>query len=1131
MGRPGFRALLAAQFLGAFNDNAFRAIVSLAALESAASSRHLLVAGAGAIFVLPYLLFSTHAGWLADRFSKRSVVVAAKSAEIGVMALAVPAIASGDPRFMLAVLFLLGAQSAFFSPARLGIIPELVPDKDLSRANGTMEMATFTAIIAGVVGGGLMAAWLGSSSIVPPMGLTGLACLGAWLSLRVPRVPACGAERPLRLNVAAEVIDDFRSLKGRRALLLTVLGVAWFWFLGMAFQLNVLVYARDLMGLGDAGVTALNACVSIGIGLGAFVAGRLSGDRVELGLVPLGSIGLGVFSLVLGLTHGSLLLTGAAHALLGLSAGFFIVPLDAYLQQTAGAAERGRVIAAANFLAFTGVIAGAGWIALTGGLLGWDPALVVAATGLLSIAATLYILKLLPDVLVRLLLWLLTHTLYRITVRGGENVPRRGGVLLVCNHISFVDAFLVGSSTQRFVRFLMYRPIYETPGIHSFAKLMGAIPVSPADGRKGVAASLEAAKEALLAGRAVCIFAEGSISRTGNLLPFRRGFESIAGGTGAPIVPVHLDGVWGSIFSYQGGRFLWKVPRRIPYPVTVTFGQPLPSDTPAWQVRQAVMELSADAFAERKRRQLPLHLGFIRTARRFPRRACIADSAGADLSFRRALAGSLALASALRTALGREEARLGIALPPCAAAALANVAAMMAGRVPINLNITLGEAALASCARRAGIRTVITSRALLERTGLAPESFGARVILVEDLAESIGRLPRLAWWGAAALLPARALGRLTARPSMDDLATIIYSSGSTAEPKGVMLTHHNIVSNVEGMQQIFDIAPDDRMIGVLPFFHSFGFTATLWLPLTNGFGVVYHVNPLDARMVGRLCASHRVTFLLATPTFLHGYIRKCRPEQLASLRYVVVGAEKLRESLASAFKQTFGIEPLEGYGATELSPAAAMSLPDVEEEGSRQVGHKPGSIGQPLPGVAARVVDPETFRDVPVGESGLLLIRGANVMKGYLDDPERTAEVLRDGWYVTGDIARFDRDGFLTLTDRLSRFAKIGGEMVPLGAVEDAVQKLLAEEDARCAAAAVPDAARGERLVVLHTSVSLDPAECRSRLAQAGLTPLWIPRRESFHRVEEIPSLGTGKADLKRIKEMAAILEKQAEPA
>ncbi|HZI94331.1 MAG TPA: AMP-binding protein, partial [Patescibacteria group bacterium] len=519
-------------------------------------------------------------------------------------------------------------------------------------------------------------------------------------------------------------------------------------------------------------------------------------------------------------------------------------------------------------------------------------------------------------------------------------------------------------------------------------------------------------------------------------------------------------------------------------------------------------------------------------AKRYPRRLCLADSGGTELSFRRALAGSLALSRRVAAVTagqnGGGDAMVGILLPPSVAGALINVAVMMAGKVPVNLNYTTSAESLEAAIAQCGIRTIFTSRKFLEALEM-PEREG--MVMAESLNEEIGPAAR-ALALAATLLPVRLIAALFpgSRRTMDDVATIIFSSGSTAVPKGVVLTHHNIISNVEAMQQIFDIGPDDRMIGVLPFFHSFGFTATLWLPLTNGFAAVYHNNPLAARAVGKLCGKYRITFLLATPTFLQAYAKVCTEAQFASLRYVVVGAEKLKKTLADAFKEKFHIEPLEGYGATELSPAATMSMPDIDEPGNEQVGHKAGSIGQPIPGVAARIVDPETFVDRKVGEEGLLLIRGANVMKGYLGDPERTASVMRDGWYITGDIARFDNDGFITLTDRLSRFAKIAGEMVPLAGVEEAIQTATGATEQRCVVTSLPDPDRGERLVALFVGEDFDPASVLAQLTQAGLPNLWMPRREAFHRIEAIPLLGTGKLDLKKVKELAAALEAGAPP-
>jgi acyl-[acyl-carrier-protein]-phospholipid O-acyltransferase/long-chain-fatty-acid--[acyl-carrier-protein] ligase len=361
------------------------------------------------------------------------------------------------------------------------------------------------------------------------------------------------------------------------------------------------------------------------------------------------------------------------------------------------------------------------------------------------------------------------------------------------------------------------------------------------------------------------------------------------------------------------------------------------------------------------------------------------------------------------------------------------------------------------------------------------------------------------------------------------LATVIFSSGSTGEPKGVMLSHYNIGANIEQMDQVFDLNRHDRFLGILPFFHSFGFTGTLWLPATLGVGVVFHPNPLDAKTIGPLVKHHAVTYLLATPTFLQIYLRGCAPADFGSLRLVMTAAEKLPDRLATAFEAHFGIRPMEGYGCTECSPTVAVNAPDFRAAGFHQVGVKRGTIGHPLPGVCVRVVDAENpwnGNPLPLGQSGLLLARGPNVMRGYLGKPEKTAEVLHDGWYCTGDVAALDEDGFLQITDRLNRFSKIGGEMVPHIKIEEKLHELAAATEQTFVVAGLPDEKKGERLVVLHKLPDEKLALCLEKLAQSDLPNLWKPRADQFFRAENFPLLGTGKLDLRKVKEVAAQLAK-----
>jgi len=730
--------------------------------------------------------------------------------------------------------------------------------------------------------------------------------------------------------------------------------------------------------------------------------------------------------------------------------------------------------------------------------------------------------------LLRVFLWFLTHALYRVTVLRPDNVPARGGALLVSNHVSFVDVLLILASTRRFVRFLLPQDVCDLWWLRPWLRYLRVIPLPPESTPPDLVRALHQARDAIRQGEVVGLFAEKSISRIGVMLPFRREFERIMEGVDAPVIPVCLDGVWGSIFSYQSGRFFWKVPRRLPYPVAVAFGQPLPPTAGAFEVRTAVQELNTDAWPHRRNTMKPLHRAFIQRARRCPLRLAWADARVPRLSFGGALTKVVFLARRLRHAWAGQE-MVGILLPPSVAGALVNFAALLLGKVPVNLNYTLAEAALASCVRQCKLQTVLTSQAFLDRVKV---KIPCRTLLLEEaaaqprLGEKLGALA-LAWLAPAGALE-KAVGR--ERPgTLDDLATVIFSSGSTGEPKGVMLTHYNIASNVEQLGQMFDFGPRDGILGVLPFFHSFGFTATLMTPALIGLRAVYHPNPLEAKPIGDLVRRYEATHLLATPTFLQLYLRSCDPADFGSLRVVMVGAEKLPERLARAFEEKFGVRPIEGYGCTECSPVVTANTREFRAAGFRQVGSRAGSIGRPLPGVSVRIVSPDTGQPLPLGQPGLLLVRGPNVMRGYLGQPEKTAQVLREGWYVTGDIAALDEDGSLQITDRLSRFSKIGGEMVPHGMVEEKLHEAAGVTEITFAVTGAPDPRKGERLIVLHTLPADRLEDVLKRLPQLGLPNLWLPRANQFFHVDQLPRLASGKMDLRAIRELAIRLAAEQE--
>jgi len=641
----GFQAFLWTQFLGAFNDNLYKIVVAMLAVHVATSagggSGHLSLVGA--VFILPFFLFSGYAGHIADVSSKRTVLIVTKALEIVAMALGFVAFLSGRIDLMLGVLFLMALQSTFFSPAKYGILPEMFPDRDLSRANGLLEMTTFLAIILGTSIGSLVFAMWKDRLAWIALTLIGIAIAGTITSLAISRVPPSGSQKPFRLNPWAEIGEGLTRLYQERTLWLTVVGIAYFWFMGALLQMDIILLGKEVMELEDFWIGILGAFLAIGIGIGSVAAGRLSGDKVELGLVPLGSIGIGGFSILLASSTASYAQTVTALLLLGFSGGLFIVPLNAVLQQKSGREERGRVIATSNFVTTGGVLLASGVLWTLRDLFQLQADRIILVFGLFTLLGTVYILRILPDFLIRFTLWMVTHTIYRIRIVGQEHVPFRGPALLVCNHISHSDGLLVGACVQRFIRFMVYRPYYELKPLNWLFRLMRAIPVTGGN-RKEVIQSLERAREELRQGHVVCIFAEGALSRTGTLLPFKRGFERIVKGVDVPVIPVHLDRLWGSIFSFKDGKFFWKWPERIPYPVTVSFGSPLPATARAEEVRQAIMEMGSAAVEHRKTPRDLLHLRFLTTAKRRWFSLAMADSTGKKLSFGEALVSSLLLA-------------------------------------------------------------------------------------------------------------------------------------------------------------------------------------------------------------------------------------------------------------------------------------------------------------------------------------------------------------------------------------------------------------------------------------------------------------------------------------------------------
>ena len=518
----------------------------------------------------------------------------------------------------------------------------------------------------------------------------------------------------------------------------------------------------------------------------------------------------------------------------------------------------------------------------------------------------------------------------------------------------------------------------------------------------------------------------------------------------------------------------------------------------------------------------------IRSCKSAGSRQKIADSSGKALDGTKLLAGTVALKRVLnRGVLDADDKMVGVLIPPSVGGTIANTALTLDHRVAVNLNYTLSAEVMNFCIKDCGIRKVLTSRAFMEKRPFEPDE--AELVYLEDLSEQVTGFDKLIGILQSKLLPAGLLDKIHGleRIEWDDLMTIIFTSGSTGDPKGVMLSNRNVGTNIEAVNEMFHITAEDVMLGVLPFFHSFGFMGTLWLTMTLEASCVYHFNPLDSRTVGTLSEEHGVSIILATPTFLRSYMRRCTPEQMHRLDLVIVGAEALPKDLAEQFQEKFGIEPTEGYGTTELSPVASMNVPAHRAAEGSPPGSRLGTVGKVAPGSEIKVIDADSRQDLGIDTEGLLVYRGPNVMMGYLNNEEATSEKIRDGWYDTGDMGVIDGEGFITITGRMSRFSKIGGEMVPHIKIEQELERMIEGDDEdpviQVAVAAVPDARKGERLIVLHrklpAAITIDAL--LQGLSDLGLPNLWIPNSDSFLEVQEIPLLGTGKMDLKAVNQVA----------
>ncbi len=1141
----GFLPYLLVVFLNAFVDLGHKIIIQNTVFKSwDGNLQVILTAVVNGLILLPFILLFSPSGFISDRFPKHKVMRWGALAAVVATLLITWSYYIGWFWLAFALTLALAVQSAIYSPAKYGYIREMVGDEQLAAANGRVQAVTIVAILAGTFVFSLLfeALYLDSAGApgvalqrMYPLGfvLVGLSLVEWLLACRLPERSAGDVSREFEAGAflrGSYLRDNLTTIRGNRAVWLSIVGLSVFWGVSQVMLAAFPAHAKEVLAeTNTVVIQGLLAASGIGIMLGSLLAGRLSRAHLELGWLPIAAAGITLSLYLLPQLHSATAIA-LLFAILGLCGGLFIVPLNALIQYSAPEAQAGTVLAGNNWIQNLTMV---GFLALTVAvaLLGLSTTALFWLLAAVALVGSFYTLVQLPHAFARIVAGLILRRRYQITVSGFEHLPRQGGVLLLGNHISWIDWALVQIASPRPVRFVMLRSIYETWYLKPVLKFFGAIPISSGNS----AESLAEVNACLKNGEVVCLFPEGAISRNGHLGQFKRGYErAVEGlaGADAVIVPFYLRGLWGSKLSRSHSAKLRRntvvgAKRHI----IVAFGESLPVTTLAHQLKQKVFELSIDAWDVYTSELDCLPLAWLKQARRNLLADSLLESDGRRLNNLRVITATTVMAAAMRPAATGQN--VGLLLPTCAAGIMANLAVMMKGCTAVNLNYSTGAGAVSAAVASAGLQTVYTSARFLDKLrarGVAVEQMlaGVKVVYLETLLQPVSKVRWVLHALAAATLPATVLYRLMGkRVPVEQPAQILFSSGSEGAPKGIVLSHRNLMGNIKQISDVLNLQGSDRMVASLPMFHSFGLTVNCLLPVVEGLPAICHPDPTDALGVARAVARHKGTILCGTASFLRLYSRnsKVEPLMLDSLRVVVAGAEKLTGDVRDAFELKFRKPVFEGYGATETTPVASVNIPNMLDHHNWKVqaGQRAGSVGLPLPGSCFRVVDPDTLESLPAGEDGLILIAGGQVMLGYLNDKQKTADavVTLDGrrWYKTGDKGQLDEDGFLTIVDRYSHFAKIGGEMVSLSVVEQQARTVLMDAGTEVAAINIGDDKKGERIVLLVAGAD-EPATIRQRMIAAGIPPLQIPA--SVMALEQIPKLGSGKPDFAGMKRVAS---------
>jgi len=1140
----GFLPYLAIAFLNAGVDLAHKITIQNVLLKSfEGDTLVILTALINAMILLPFIFLFSPAAFINDKFSRTKVIRLSALAAVGISALICLCYAIGEFYMAFALTLLLAAQSAVYSPAKYSIIKSIVGTEQLGMANGIIQALTIIAILFSSFAFSFFFESHYIASNDPNVvlqsvwgigiALIAFSALEAYFAFKIPFFPQTAELSEEKFSAKQYVSlhylkENIRTLRQNKNIWLSVIGLSLFWGVSQVIVAAFPAHYKAIFHADNAIVIqAILAVSGLGLILGSYVAGKMSHLHIELGIVPVGAVGIFISLFCLTLTDSNLFLTICSFAF-GFFGGLFIVPLNATIQYFAPEAISGKIMAGNNFMQNVLMVAFL-LLSILFVKLSLSTTNLLIFASLVCLVGSFYAMLQLPHLFTRLLLLPILKTGYRFHVNGLKNLPQSGGVLLLGNHISWIDWLVLQAASPRAIKFVMYRPIYNKWYLTWFLRIFKVIPIGGGASKE----SIQTIRSYLENGEVVALFPEGHISYNGQINEFQKGFEHVLEGLeNITTVPFYLRGLWGSSFSRADSHYKILSKKRGKREVLIAFGKPINGFIDAVAMKQKVVELSFSAWEHFINEQAPLTHHWLESAKSDLFKECIADAQGTELNNVKFIAAVLSFAKVLKTKL-RGQRHVGVLLPSSAAGAIVNMALFVLGKVPVNLNYTLSAESMQKALAKAQIDTVLSSAKFLDKLTAKGFDFNAiladKLLFAEDIAKGLNKTAKTHAFLTALFAPQWWIKlRYFAAVKLDDTATILFSSGSEGDPKGIELSHKNLLTNIKQVSELLNFRRDDVILNSLPIFHSFGLTVTTLLPLCEGVKMVSVADPTDGATIGKMSAKHGVSILFGTSTFFRLYTRnkKLHPLMFQNVRIVIAGAEKLKTDVKDAFRLKFGLEIYEGYGTTETAPVAAVNVPNILEKDSLKelTFTKEGTVGLPLPGTIIKIVDPDTLNELKTGEDGLILIGGGQVMKGYLDDPEKTAEVIAelDGvrYYKTGDKGHIDEHGFVTIVDRYSRFAKIGGEMISLGAVEANLSQAIGE-DAVFVATAVNDDKKGESVVLLVKS-ELTLSDIQQRIKALNIPPIMLP--SEIFLVDEIPLLGSGKIDFKRAKLLATEL-------